>query len=435
MTLWSMNLWDMSFSGAVFIIAVVPVRAALINQIPKRTFLVLWEIAFCRLLVPFSIPSMFSIHTLIGRALSHAASGATDTDAAISVLAQGQDLMTQKMETLSSGMLSSHPVWSALWCTGMTALALFFTVSCLRCRIEFQASLPVHNDHVEQWLKEHSLKRSVSVRQSDRILAPLTYGIFHPVILMPGKTDWKNTKQLQYVLTHEYIHIRRLDVLKKLIAAAVLCIHWFNPAVWIMFILFNRDVELACDENVVRQFGERSKTVYSLILIDMEERQSGLLPFCNNFSKNAIEERITAIMKMKKITIFSFAAACLIVCGIVTTFATSAKTGSTLPSSDGSGSAWTAPEMQPYGSEGDNYYYLPEDYILDGQTIFTAGYYEAVQLAEGCETRIFVPIDPVSHERLPSDSFSDGTIMEIDGKEYEIHINDNQYTAVPKDRQ
>lgn len=59
----------------------------------------------------------------------------------------------------------------------------------------------------------------------------------------------------------------------------------------------------------------------------MEERQSGILPFCNNFSKNAIEERITAIMKTKKITIFSFAAACLIVCGIVTTFATSAKTG------------------------------------------------------------------------------------------------------------
>lgn len=101
-----------------------------------------------------------------------------------------------------------------------------------------------------------------------------------------------------------------------------------------MYILFNRDVELICDECVVRKFGEKSKAVYSLILINMEEKQSGLLPFCNNFSKNAIEERITAIMKMKKATILSFAAACLIVGGIVTTFVTSSQASGTLPSLD-----------------------------------------------------------------------------------------------------
>ena len=61
--------------------------------------------------------------------------------------------------------------------------------------------------------------------------------------------------------------------------------------------------------------------------------------------------------------------------------------------------------------------------MLDGETIFTAGYYEAIQLVDGSETRIFIPIDPISYERLPSDSFSDGTIMEIEGNDYEIHIN------------
>ena len=92
-----------------------------------------------------------------------------------------------------------------------------------------------------------------------------------------------------------------------------------------MYILFNRDIELACDESVIRQFGEKSKSAYSLMLINMEATKSGLLPFCNSFSKNAIEERITAIMKTKKSTIFSLVLACLIVVGVATAFATSAQ--------------------------------------------------------------------------------------------------------------
>ncbi|MDE7478164.1 MAG: M56 family metallopeptidase [Lachnospiraceae bacterium] len=429
-----MSLLDMSFSGAVLIIAVIVVRTVLMNRIPKKTFLVLWEIAFLRLLIPFCIPFMFSIHTLISQALSNSTYLGANVNKVLFAWTQRQHITTQQMEKISSDMLSSHFVWFVIWCIGMIVLTLFFAVSYLRCQIEFRTSLPVCNDYVEQWLKEHSIKRSISIRQSDRILTPLTYGILHPVILMPKKTDWKNTKQLGYVLSHEYMHICHLDILKKLIATAVLCIHWFNPMVWVMYILFNRDVELTCDERVVRQFGEKSKAVYSLILINMEEKQSGLLPFCNNFSKNAIEERITAIMKMKKVTIVSFVTACLVVGGIVTAFATSAQASSTPPSLDEQESVFDAPNMQPYG-KGDNYYYLSEDYVLDGETIFTAGYYEAIQLVDGCETRIFVPIDPTSYERLPSDGFSDGTIMEIDGKDYEIHIDNNQYTAVLKDQQ
>ena len=147
--------------------------------------------------------------------------------------------------------------------------------------------------------------------------------------------DWKNEKQLQYVLSHEYVHIYRYDTVTKLIATLALCIHWFNPFVWVMYILFNRDIELACDESVIRQFGEKSKSAYSLMLISMEATKSGLLPLCNNFSKNAIEERITAIMKTKKITIFSLVLASLIVVGVGTAFTTSAQANNNNPTSDG----------------------------------------------------------------------------------------------------
>lgn len=141
---------------------------------------------------------------------------------------------------------------------------------------------------------------------------------------MPANTDWEDENQLQYIFAHEYVHIRRFDAFTKLIAALVLCIHWFNPLVWIMYILFNRDIELACDESVIRHFGEKSKSAYSLMLINMEARKSGLLPFYSNFSKNAAEERITAIMRIKRMTPAAFILACLTVLVTAGMFATSA---------------------------------------------------------------------------------------------------------------
>ena len=181
-------------------------------------------------------------------------------------------------------------------------------------------------EYISHWLKKHPLKRSVKVRQSDRITRPLTYGILAPVILLPRDTEWKNEERLQHILSHEYIHIRHFDMAVKLIAAAALCIHWFNPLVWMMYILFNRDMELACDESVVKQFGSGARAAYARTLIAMGEKESGLNPLCSNFSKNAVEERITAIMKTKKLTagVLLVSAAVLIV--IVVLFATSGKT-------------------------------------------------------------------------------------------------------------
>ena len=201
---------------------------------------------------------------------------------------------------------------------------MVFAIAYWKCRQEFQTSLPVKNDFIKSWLNAHQLKRPISIRQSSRFSAPLTYGVFRPVILMPISTDWENTKALQYVLAHEYVHIRRFDSITKLVLIAALCVHWFNPLVWVMYVLANRDIELSCDEAVVRLFGETTKAAYARALISMEETRSGLTPLCNNFSKNAIEERITAIMKIKKASIFSLVVALALVVGVTTAFATSA---------------------------------------------------------------------------------------------------------------
>ena len=346
-----MSLLQMSFSGAVFITAVVMIRAAAINKLPKKTFLVLWELVMVRLLIPFSIPSVFSVYTLVTHGLSSAALPEVTTDYNMPVV-EGVFAATGGMEQPPADILSSVSLWFIVWCAGMIPAALFFVISYLRCLMEFRTALPVRSHYVEKWLEQQTLKRPVLVRQSDRISTPLTYGIFRPVILMPKKTDWKNEKQLQYILTHEYVHIYRYDTVTKLLAACALCVHWFNPFVWVMYRLFNRDIELACDESVIRQFGEKSKSAYSLMLVNMEAAKSGLLPFCNNFSKNAVEERITAIMKMKKTSLFAICIAAMLIVGVTTTFATSAA-GSDRESNTVQGTDFSAEEFDKLLSEPD----------------------------------------------------------------------------------
>lgn len=320
-----MSLLQMSFLGTVIILLIVVLRAVLINRLPKKTFLILWWIALIRLLVPFSIKSVTSIYSLLQSIYSDinpVRTAQTTTFLPIHgnmpEIANGlSEAMVQRTESIS--------ILSVIWLAGLLLCFGFFAVSYIKCYREFRFSLPVENDILEAWKEKHPLKRSLSIRQIETIAAPLSYGVIRPVILMPKNTEWKNIYQLRYVLEHEYVHIRRLDMLTKLIMIAAVCIHWFNPLVWVMYILFNRDLELSCDETVVRRFGMDIKSVYATALISMEEKKSGLTPLCNSFSKNAIEERIRAIMKIKKTSKFAVMISAVLVIGVTGGFATSAS--------------------------------------------------------------------------------------------------------------
>ncbi len=322
-----MTLLQMSFSGAVMILAITVLRALTIHRVPKKTFLVLWGAVLARLLLPFSFPSALSIYSLLGRNLSTAANAPVG-----GVLPPvSAEQTTTAMQHTASAPAPDIPVWTPIWAVGVILCAAFFTVPYVRCRREFQMSLPVQNEFIDSWLQAHTLRRKLSVRQSDRIASPLTFGVLRPVILLPKKTDFKDETALQYVLEHEFVHIQRLDICAKLLLIAALCVHWFNPLVWVMYVLANRDIELSCDETVIRRFGSAQRASYAKVLIRMEEVKSGFAPLCNNFSKNAIEERITAIMKTKKITVVSLILAAALVVGTVTVFATSAQTETANP--------------------------------------------------------------------------------------------------------
>ena len=319
-----MSLLQMSVTGGVMILAITVLRALAMNHVPKKTFLALWGAALLRLVLPVSLSSTLSIYSLLGQ---KTALNVVDVPAAATpALLPGQAVAA--LPQIDAAPVQTISVWSIVWIAGVVLCAAFFAAVYWKCCREFRMSFPVDNDASRQWLQTHPLRRGICIRQSDQISSPLTFGVLHPVILMPKKTDWNDETALQYVLEHEFVHIRRFDAVSKLLLIAAACVHWFNPLVWVMYVLANRDMELSCDESVVRRFGSDARASYANILISMEETRSGFAPLCNHFSRNAIEERITAIMKTRKTTVVSLVLAALIVAGTTTVFATSALTES-----------------------------------------------------------------------------------------------------------
>ena len=215
-----------------------------------------------------------------------------------------------------------------VWLAGVVLMAAYFIVSYVRARKRFCCSSPDNTPAVRRWLAGQRLHRPLEVRQSALVSSPLTYGVLRPVILLPEDMERGNETTLTYILTHEYIHVRRFDSVAKLVFAAVLCVHWFNPLAWVMYVLANRDLELSCDERVMDTLGGREKASYALTLINMEEARSRCFSPYNHFSKLAIEERIEAIMKYKKASVLALALAVALVVSATTAFAASAAPSS-----------------------------------------------------------------------------------------------------------
>lgn len=366
-----MDLLTMSISAAVMIAAIVILRALLIDRLPKTTFLILWAVVLLRLLVPVSVPSAWSVYSLlqpkqqsiqtvqeestvlpqVEPVVSQPSAITTEpvTPAVDSAAGEAEEItaMPARQESSSPTVQQSIPTEQQLqaeeetkpaislpvepsaliWGVGAAALGLYFVVGYWRVTREFDMSLPVEHPFCGEWLRRQKekmpLRRQIRIRQFDRIGTPLTYGVRRPTILLPNQTLEEQPKTLTYILTHEYVHIRRFDCVSKLLLSAALCLHWFNPLVWVMYVLANRDLELSCDEMVLRLLGIENRSAYAMALLEMEEKRSGFGALYSAFGKNAIEERIGAIMKMKKRSLLSAVMAVVLVFTLTACLATS----------------------------------------------------------------------------------------------------------------
>lgn len=315
-----MSLLQRSLSGGAMILVLLALRALALHRLPKRLFPACWNLVLLRLLAHAALPSSVSVYALIAGAASAGTEAAQDAE----VLTQALPALALAGGTGGAARLS----WlTVLWAAGMLAVEAVFLLSWFRRRLEFETSLPVEREEARRWLAERRMKRPLSIRQSDRVSSPLAYGIFRPVILVPKDLDWADGQRLDYILTHEYLHIRRLDAVRKLAMAAAVCIHWFNPLVWVMLAVLNRDIELACDEGVLRRAKGDARAAYARTLIAMKERGGRTNPLYSGFGKTAIEERVTAIMKRKKTSPLAVCLAAMLVAGTAAVFSTSAAAG------------------------------------------------------------------------------------------------------------
>jgi hypothetical protein len=166
-------------------------------------------------------------------------------------------------------------------------------------------------------------------RQTFALVPEAQQHIVHPRIILPKAMDLSDPQTVGYVLTHEYFHIRRFDMLWKLLMLCAVCIHWFNPLAWVMLALLNRDLEITCDELVLQHFGGNAdeKKAYAYSLIEMAETRGRFSPINSYFSRNSAEERIISIMKYKKSSVWAVIVAVIMVICLTTAFAASGSEG------------------------------------------------------------------------------------------------------------
>ena len=234
---WLEFLGQASLSAAVMVLAVVILRIRFRRRTPQRVYCLLWDIVLLRLLVPVPVASPWSIRSLIALRPSQVqeavVSPALQTGTAV--------LFAGPADTAWSESVSTGPdPLALLWCAGMILCAGWLLWGRLQSRSLYAMSLPLEDSFIRGWQDGRPLRRFVQVRHSDRIAAPLTYGVLQPVVLLPSRMDLTDRENLAYVLEHEYTHIQRFDTLRKYLLAAGLCLHWFNPLVWLMYFLANQ---------------------------------------------------------------------------------------------------------------------------------------------------------------------------------------------------
>ncbi|MCM1126896.1 MAG: M56 family metallopeptidase [Lachnospiraceae bacterium] len=321
-----MSLAEMSLAAGILILGIVLFRFLFIHRIPKRIMVILWGIAVLRLLIPFCLslpipgigifmpehmqPAEYIFEEVT---ISSVNLGEESADTALYMAGMPAKLNWEMM--LKILYLAGTAV--------MTAGSVYLYKKDGRL---FRESLPMDQEEKERLIKltgagqkEQNRLKKIDFRISDRTATPVAYGIFRPAVVFPRGIFWEKEKEAGFCLLHELVHIKNRDNLQKVIVHTALCIHWFNPLVWVMYSLFNRDIELLCDEEAVRKC-KAQRQEYALALLSLAEHRSAGFRTALGFGKNAVKERILAVMTAGKTTIGGGVAAFLALTLALTVF-------------------------------------------------------------------------------------------------------------------
>lgn len=273
-------VFNMSITAAVTGVLIMLIR--LIKRIPRRLTVFLWVIPFLRMTFPFGLNSHYSLMSLLSKITTKTIVVYQPTDdVAFSMMnsvmvADTYFPITYKVDVLDKVFGVASVVWIIVFLAiVLMMLVIYFTTI-------------------------HEMKDAAHLRDniylSEKVITPAVYGVLKPKIVLP--TSYKD-RDIELIIRHEEMHIRRADNLWRMIAFLIVAAHWFNPLCWIFLKLLLTDIELSCDERVLAKLGDNRAKEYARSLL---ESKQGTTVFASAFGGAKIHTRIENILSFKKMT-------------------------------------------------------------------------------------------------------------------------------------
>ena len=281
-----LKLANLSITASWMVLAVFLIRLVF-RKAPKWLCCLLWGLVAFRLVCPISIESTFSLipsaETLPQDILYMAA---PEIRSGIEVIDNFVNpVLSSSMSPAPGASANPTQIWSCIlawiWVAGAAAMLLYELISYLLLR---------HRVATATLLREN-------IKQSESINSPFVLGLFRPIIYLPYRvTD----EDLNYVIAHEKAHIRRKDHWWKPVGFILLAIYWFNPLLWVAYMLLCRDIEAACDEKVIREMEMEGRRAYSAALLHCSVRNRVIAACPLAFGEVGVKTRIKDVMNYKK---------------------------------------------------------------------------------------------------------------------------------------
>ncbi len=278
----------------IYLVAVVIIVRLILRKAPKNAICLLWGLVGVRLICPFSIHSMLSIipsnpfitkNTLQTLPQSIPVFNHHDiVGQAINAYSLNQTVNVQNPQSVLMP-LSVEQIGAIIWMAGVIGLFLYGIISMIKLKERVKIAIPL----------------TENIYQCDRITSAFVLGIIRPRIYLPFSLDVTSQR---YVIAHEKAHIRNGDHLTKLLAFLLLGVYWFNPFVWIAYLLFCKDIELACDERVIKEIGYGEKKAYSSVLLACSVNKGRLAMSPLAFGEVDVKHRIKNILHYQKPKIY-----------------------------------------------------------------------------------------------------------------------------------
>ena len=297
-----LKIVNMSISASWIVVAVLALRFCL-KKAPKWVNALLWGIVAVRMVFPFSIESVLSLMpsaetispTIMMEQTPSVQTGVPVLNHVINPVISGS--LTPAPGASANPLQIWIPVLAWIWLFGIAALFLYSAVSywCLRRKV---CEAVILRDNIYQ---------------SENVCSPFVLGIIRPKIYLPYHMD---SREMGHVIAHEQTHICRRDHWWKPLGFLLLTIHWFNPLMWLSYVLLCRDIELACDEKVIREMSNEQRADYTqaLVACSVDRRLIAACPLA--FGEIGVKERVKSVMNYKK-PAFWIVLASVIVCAVI----------------------------------------------------------------------------------------------------------------------